>query len=66
MAFTYAGQGASRNAAPFGSGTAVYGFTRCGLIRARVRDDMFNTVVADLFNVGFLTFESVREYGRHH
>lgn len=61
-ALTYAGQGALRNAAAFGSWTALYGFTRCGLIRARARDDVFNAAAAGAITGGLLTFISVRGY----
>lgn len=62
---SYVGQGALRNAAAFGSWTAVYGFTRCGLIHARGRDDMFNAAVAGAFTGGILTLASVRGYWRY-
>lgn len=61
-ALTYAGQGALRNAAAFGSWTAVYGFTRCGFIRLRGHDDMFNAAAAGGLTGGLLTFISVRGY----
>lgn len=64
-ALTYAGQGALRNAAAFGSWTAVYGFTRCGLIRMRGQDDMFNAAAAGGFTGGLLTFISVGGYWRY-
>lgn len=64
-AVTYAGQGAMRNALGFGSWTCVYGFSRCGLIRARGRDDMLNAAGAGAFTGGLLTLISMRGYWRY-
>lgn len=62
---TFAGQGALRNAVAFGSWTAVYGFSRCGCVRMRGRDDMLNAAAAGAFTGAILTLASVRGYWRY-
>lgn len=54
-----------RNAAAFGSWTAMYGFTRCGCTRIRGRDDMLNAAFAGALTGGVLTLISLRGYWRY-
>lgn len=62
---TLAGQGALRNAAAFSSWTAMYGFTRCGCVHARGRDDVFNAAFAGFVTGGILSFVSMRSNWRY-
>lgn len=64
-ALTYAGQGALRNAATFGSWTATYGLTRCSIVRVRGRDDIFGAAMAGAVTGGALTLVSTRGYWRY-
>lgn len=59
-AATYAGAGAARNAAAFASWTALYGTSRCSLVRMRGRRDLLNPTLAGGFTGGVLTLISVR------
>lgn len=61
----YTGMGAARNAVQFASWTALYGTSRCGLVRMRGRHDLLNPLVAGGFTGGFLTFVSSRGYWRY-
>lgn len=64
-ALTYAGQNAVRNAAAFASWTALYGASRCALIRLRRHDDVLNAAAAGGFTGAVLTLISVRGQWRY-
>lgn len=64
-AASYAGMSALRNAAQFASWTALYGTTRCGLVRMRGKHDLLNPTIAGGFTGGFLTLIGSRGYWRY-
>lgn len=67
-ALTFGAQHALRSAAGFAAWTAVFGTTKCALVRTRRRDDWINSGMAGAFTGAVLTLAQVRgqwRYNRH-
>jgi hypothetical protein len=62
----HVGQAAARNAAGFASWTALYGFTRCELVKLRRKNDVLNPALAGFFTGGVLSLATMpRGYWRY-
>jgi Tim17/Tim22/Tim23/Pmp24 family len=63
---THVAQAAARNAAGFASWTAMYGFTKCELVKIRRTNDILNPAIAGFITGGVLSLATMpRGYWRY-